>query len=63
MQEVSSRDRRETQERAAETLERNRDRFNDHMAKRGIPEEQRERELRELDRQARELREEAARDY
>jgi len=60
---MSDRGRRERQERAAETLERNRDRFNDHMAQQGIPESQRERELRDLDRKARELREEAERDY
>ena len=56
-------DRRARQEKAAETLEKNRDRFNDFMKRQGYSEDQREHELRDLERRARELREEAERDY
>lgn len=56
-------ERRDRQEKAAETLEQNRERFREFMERQGYTEGQREEAVRDLDRRARELREEAERAY
>lgn len=59
VQEVSEHDERERLRRLADTIDRNRGRFRDHLHRQGRSEEEIERELDDADRRVRELNERA----